>query len=209
MLFRKLKDFLSSRKGDEQKKPLKGYIIIIGLIGLLLLIVGNIFTPEKENDLEVEQYSHETTQESNQNNHDPSSTTTDYKTLEKSYEKDLQNMLENIQGVTGVEVMVNLDSTNIKIYEKNLIKGKQVTDEQDKNGGSREIEENTEETQIVVVRQGDKETPLQVQTKKPDVRGVFVTAKGVEQPTTKKWVIEAVSRVLDVPTHKVSVMPKN
>ncbi len=83
MLFRKLKDFLSSRKGDEQKKPLKGYIIIIGLIGLLLLIVGNIFTPEKENDLEVEQYSHETTQESNQNNHDPSSTTTDYKTLEK------------------------------------------------------------------------------------------------------------------------------
>jgi len=129
--------------------------------------------------------------------------------LEESYEKDLQKMLNNIQGVPEVEVMVNLDSTNIKVYETNLIKGQQITNESDNNGGIRKVEDQTEETQVVLVRQGDQEVPLLVQTEKPKVRGVFVVAKGVDHSEVKMWVIEAVSRVLDVPTHKVSVMPTN
>src|SRR5690625_6556456 len=48
---------------------------------------------------------------------------------------------EKIQGVSEVEVMVNLDSTNVKVYEKNLITGQQTTDESDKNGGTRKVED--------------------------------------------------------------------
>ena len=95
------------------------------------------------------------------------------------------------------------------MFEKNLITGKQITDEKDKNGGNREIEDHTEETEVVLVRQGDQEVPLQVQTKKPTVRGVFVVAKGVDHAEVKKWVVDSTSRILDVPTHRVSVMPKN
>lgn len=95
------------------------------------------------------------------------SATSDVSELETSYEKDLQEMLEKIQGVSEVEVMVNLNSTNVKVYEKNLIAGQQTNDESDKNGGTRKVEDKTEEKTTVLIRQGDKEVPLLIQTKKP------------------------------------------
>lgn len=201
---------LLKRKDSNGKGPNKtGYILIIGLVGILLLIVSNIFSsPEKKPDI-AKQESGSTKHHAEEDSGSlPVNATSSVSELESSYEKELSNMLENIQGVSEVKVMINLESTNVKVYEKDLVTGKQVTEEKDKNGGNRQIEDNTEETHVVFVRQGDKEEPLLVQTKKPVVRGVFVVAKGIENASAKKWVVEAVSRVLDVPTHQVSVMPR-
>src|SRR5699024_12375951 len=60
--------------------------------------------------------------------------------IEANYEKDLQAMLNQIQGVSEVEVMVNVDSTSVNVYEKDLILGSQATDEEDRNGGMRQVE---------------------------------------------------------------------
>jgi stage III sporulation protein AG len=50
--------------------------------------------------------------------------------------------------------------------------------------------------------------PVVVETKKPDIRGVLVVAKGAENIQVKKWIVEAVTRVLGVSSHRVSVVPK-
>ncbi|MFS0672777.1 stage III sporulation protein AG [Ornithinibacillus sp. 179-J 7C1 HS] len=207
-MINKLQEFLKEKLNGSKKT---GYVIIIGLVALLVILVGNIFSTSSQKDLEqdmpkMELKSESQTEEAISNE---SGTTSDVGVLEANYKKQLENMLEKIDGVSEVEVMVNLDSTDVKVYEQNLIKGTQQTEENDRNGGTRHIQENTEETQTVIIRQGDKETPVLVQTKKPEVRGVLVVAKGVERATIKQWVVEAVSRVLDVPTHKVSVKPKN
>jgi len=185
------------------------YLIIVALVALLLLILGNGFMTSNDT---IENHMTDTLEQTNEAEETISKDSPSeliVTELEESYEKDLQKMLNNIQGVSEVEVMVNLDSTNIKVYETNLIKGQQITNESDTNGGIRKVEDQTEETQVVLVRQGDQEVPLLVQTEKPKVRGVFVVAKGVDHSEVKMWVIEAVSRVLDVPSHKVSVMPMN
>ncbi|SES82859.1 stage III sporulation protein AG [Oceanobacillus limi] len=206
-MINKLQEFFQSRISSSKKTS---YLIIIGLVSLLLLLVGNIFstssqedTPKQNIEMQLEQQSKSTESEVE------TSTTSDIDELEQSYKSDLEPLLEQISGVSDVEVMVNLDSTNVKVYEKNLIIGQQHTDENDQNGGTRQIEENTEEAQVVSIRQGDREEPLLVQTKRPEVRGVLVVANGVDHASVKQWVVEAVSRVLDVPTHRVSVMPKN
>lgn len=186
------------------------YLIIVALVALLLMILGNTFTTTNHN-IENNNFTSEIEQadQVEETISKDSSTELIVTELEESFEEDLQKMLNNIQGVSEVEVMVNLDSTNVKVYETNLIKGQQITNESDNNGGIRKVEDQTEETQVVLVRQGDQEVPLLVQTEKPKVRGVFVVAKGVDHAEVKMWVIEAIARVLDVPTHKVSVMPKN
>jgi len=205
----RLRKLLQLTKGDNERISKKtGYLIIIALIGLLLLIFGNAFT-SSPNETKSETEINTSIEESSQKG----STKEDaeqapVEVLEMSYKKDLEEMLEKIKGVSEVEVMVNLDATNSKVYEKNLIKGQQTTDESDEHGGIRKVEDQTEETQVVFVREGDREIPLLVQTKKPDVRGVFVVAKGVDHATVKMWVIESVAKVLDVPTHRVSVMPR-
>lgn len=206
----KIQQFFSFKKlTDKQPSKRIKYTIVIGLIALLFILIGNIFTSKSAKSINDPPINEIQKNEAKETISKESSTELIVTELEESYEKDLKKMLDNIQGVSEVEVMVNLDSTNVKVYEKNLIKGQQITDESDKNGGIRKVEDQTEEAEVVLVRQGDQEVPLVVQTEKPKVRGVFVVAQGVDHATVKMWVIEAVSRVLDVPTHKVSVMPKN
>jgi len=207
-LKQKLKNFLQSGS-DQTKTPGRktGFLIVFGLIGLMLLMIGNVFsssdnhstghdteiTPEKKTDMTA---------------HQTSSSTSDVQELESSYETDLEDMLNKIEGVSDAEVLVNLDSTTVKVYEKDLITNQQTTDEEDTNGGTRQVDDSTQESTVVLVRQADREVPLLVQTKKPDVRGVFVVANGVDHPSVEKWVVDSVSRVLDVPVHRISVKPK-
>ena len=105
--------------------------------------------------------------------------------------------------------MINIDATAEQVYQTNLIIGSQETNEEDKNGGTRTIEDETREQNVVIIRRGDEEIPLLIQTKKPSVRGVLVVAKGVDNLEIKRWVIDAVAKVLDVPEHRISVMPKS
>ncbi|MFD2925932.1 stage III sporulation protein AG [Halobacillus naozhouensis] len=192
---------LSSGDGPKINKP--KYFIIVGLIGVFFIIISNWFqTPTNEAPPQPK-----TVQESPSSKEAPSAVSISQ--LEVEYEKQLTPLLENIKGVSEVELMINLAATKEKVFDKNLIISKQTTKETDTNGGEREIEDYSKEQQLVLVRQGDREVPLLVKTKKPEVRGVFVTAKGVDQMKVKGWVVEAVSRVLDVPSHRVSVLPKS
>ena len=207
--FQKLKDLFEPSTTDAKKKSNKfSYLLMIGLIGLFILLVSNIFSSPSEQrtvtEPPLQNNEHETIKTSSKEG----TREEEKEKLEKNYEEDLEKMIENIQGVTHVEVMVNLDSTNVKVFEKNIIKGTQTTDETDTNGGQRKVKDNTEESEVVLIRQGDQEVPILVQTKKPDVRGVFIVANGVEDATKKMWVIESVAKVLGVPPHRISVMPK-
>ena len=107
-----------------------------------------------------------------------------------------------------VTVVVNLEATEEKVYEKNNVTQKQITDETDREGGKRTVEDSSKDEQIVIIRDGEKEVPIVQQTKKPSVRGVLVVAQGADNITVKKWIVEAVTKVLDIPSHRVAVMPK-
>lgn len=204
-LFEKL--FQPGEGKDGRKTGNKaGYVIILGLIGLALILLSNIFSYGKEEN--PEQMHIQPTEKSETSEETSMTNMNDVAELEKSYKQQLEDMLNKIQGVSEAEVMVNLASTNVHIYEKNLITGSQSTEESDRNGGTRTVQDSTEETQVVFVRQGDREVPITVKTERPEVSGVFVVAKGADHATVKKWIVEAISRVLDVPTHRVSVLPK-
>ena len=54
---------------------------------------------------------------------------------------------------------------------------------------------------LVILKSGDKEGPIVVETKKLQTyHGVLVVAKGAENIQIKKWIIEAVTRALDLPS---------
>lgn len=180
------------------------YLFALIFIGILFIIVSNMLTTETNNETSFEQ---ELTTKTEIVQED-TPMMMHVEEMEKKYEETLQVMLNQINGISEVEVMVNVDSTNVQIYEKDMIIGTQRTEESDQNGGNRLIEDETKETKLVYIREGDKEIPVLIQTKKPEVRGVLVIANGVESATLKQAVIEAVSRVLDVPTYRISVLPK-
>ena len=127
---------------------------------------------------------------------------------EKIYEEQLQHLLEQMAGVSEVTVAVNLSATPKIIYEKNTTAQNQQTTEEDKQGGKRKIEQQNTSDQLVIVREGNNEVPVIQNELKADITGVAIVAKGAGQIAVKKQIVEAVTRFLGVPSHRVSVQPK-
>ncbi|GAE91243.1 stage III sporulation protein AG [Gracilibacillus boraciitolerans JCM 21714] len=206
---------MSSLKVRDKKPSKLQYIALLILLAVFILMVSNLFG-EKESDNQLTnppvlmEASEDENEQETWKQSEGTTASSKIADVEAVYEKDLILLLEKITGVADVEVMVNLDATNEQVYQKNLVIGSQITNETDQSGGNRKIDDETREQTVVIIRQGEEEVPLLVQTKKPEVRGgVLIVAKGVDNLEVKKWVMDAVSKVLDVPAHRISVMPKN
>ncbi|MEH7885560.1 stage III sporulation protein AG [Bacillus sp. JJ1609] len=205
-----LKKLLGSKDGPPGKKSGKyQYLMIVVLFGTAIMLMGNILGDKNPADAVVpavkEAGSEEDTAVFGQKKNAGNDVISDY---EEAYEAQLTEMLEGINGVGDVTVFVNVDATDKKVLEKNTNIQSQTTNETDREGGTRKVEEASKDEQLVLVRNGEKEVPLVLETKKPEIRGVLVVAKGAENIQIKKWIIEAVTRALDVPNHRVAVMPK-
>lgn len=203
-----LKNLLSF--DGNQKLTKKHYFIIVLVIGIAFMLISNFFSNKNNlssNPVPVTSEDDEPIEEVETFGKATNQPTT-MREYEEHFENRLKEAIESAIGVEDVTIVVNLESTEKKVYEKNLINKKQITSETDSNGGKREVEDQSTEEQIVVIREGDKEIPLVSETEKPQVRGVLVVAKGADNIQVKKSIIEAVMRVLDVPSHRVSVLAK-
>lgn len=127
---------------------------------------------------------------------------------ESFYENQLKEILEEVIGIGEVSVMVNLDSSEEVIVEKDINTKNQQTKEVDKDRATRDITDASRDEKVVLV-QGEKgEQPIVVKRVKPKVRGVLVVAKGAENMKVKAWITEAVQKALHVEPHKISILPK-
>ncbi|UQD52699.1 stage III sporulation protein AG [Bacillus methanolicus] len=203
---------LISKEGQPEKKPGKyHYLLIVILFGAAIMLISNMFfsgnasTPDMQVMNNKETNATEEVPAFGQKKSEEKSLMKQY---EEAYEKQLKEALQGILGVDDVTVVVNVDATEKQILEKNIVTKSQTTTETDREGGKRKVEDASKDEQLVIVRNGEKEVPIVVETKKPEIRGVLVVAKGAENIQVKKWIVDAVTRVLDVPSHRVAVMPK-
>ena len=201
-----------SKESKEKKPSMYVYVLIVVLLGVGIMMAGNLFSSGKPDQAaevnsvfsgsKQEEEDVETFGQKNQSN---------FKSV-KDYEEYLQNemkeALEMIAGVDDVKVVIYVDSSEKKVYERNKTTQKQVTEETDQEGGKRTVEDTSVDEQLVLVKKGDKEGPIVSETHKPSVQGVLVVAKGAENIQIKKWIVEAVTRSLDGSSHRVSGMPK-
>ncbi|MDQ0269397.1 stage III sporulation protein AG [Cytobacillus purgationiresistens] len=206
-----IKNWLSKTNQSEKKPAKYQYLLIVLLFGAAIMLISNLMFKDdtKPNDLSVfngeENKNTEEKEVFGQGGSSGNGTIDDY---EKAYVAQIKDALDAIVGVEDVTVVVNVDATEKKVLEKNKTTQSQTTDEIDREGGKRVVEDQSKDEQLVIIRDGEKEVPIVLETKKPVIRGVLVVAKGAENVQVKSWIIEAVSRVLDVPSHRVSVMPK-
>ncbi|MCA1063345.1 stage III sporulation protein AG [Rossellomorea sp. AcN35-11] len=206
-----LKEWLSKENAHSPPKDKKGkkfqYFLIVLLLGVAFMLISDLWSSSE--GLEVSKSVDEVAPEeiatfgSSHKESDGS-----MRGYEDQYENQLKEALDQIVGVGEVHVVVNVEATEAKIYEKNDKTQSQRTSEEDKQGGKRSIEDKSQEEEMVIVMDGNKEVPIVKETKKPKVSGVLVVAKGADNIQIKKWIIEAVTRALDVPSHRVSVLPK-
>ncbi|MGG3574816.1 stage III sporulation protein AG [Bacillus gobiensis] len=206
--------FFPNRTKNEEKAKLTKYhyLLIAFILGISFMLMNQMFSSPEGSQQEASSMlpsASSDTQEKEvfkpDKGNETNQTIEDY---EQEYENEMKEILETVIGVEDVSIMVNVDATSLKVYEKNKKNQTQTTEETDKEGGKRVVTDQSADEQIVMIKKGDEEIPVVVQTKKPEIRGVLVVAQGVDNVQIKKTVIDAVTRVLDVPSHRVQVAPK-
>lgn len=131
-----------------------------------------------------------------------------FESIEQSFEARIKSILEEIVGVGQVDVLITIDSTEELIVQRNFKDNQQQTEETDAKGGKRHNTQYTRDGQIVTLETSGNLSPIVTKRIKPKVRGVIVVAKGVENSTVKKMVVDAVEKGLNVPAYRVSVVPR-
>ncbi len=190
------------------KKPqakMLNLLIMIGAAGVLLIILSNAFVPAKP---EPQPETRSETPGSGVATGD--SERLNISTAEEMLNRHLEKTLARIEGVGEVEAAVNLASTTEMEYAVNTTTSNRATQEKDPRGGNRTITEVNENGQLVLLRESEssKEAPVVIREIKPEVRGVMVVAQGAGDPQVKAGLIYAIQVYLDVPVHKVVVLPK-
>ena len=205
-MFKKL---FQKLEGDEKKTKRLGWILILGALGVAIMILSSFIQvreaslpPDKKASPQAEADATPASADSSSND---AVSMVEY---EQRYEKELEEVLSKIVGVEDVSVIVNLNSTVEEVLQVDKRESRQVTTETDKSGGKRSITQDTEDQKTAYYRSENGEKPVVVKKLKPQVRGVLVVARGVENLKVKAVVIEAVQRTLDVPVHRISVLPK-
>lgn len=127
---------------------------------------------------------------------------------EARYSKELEKILNQVMGVRNVSVLVTFDTTEQAIYEENVKTTQNQTQEVDQNGGKRQVNNTQRDKEVVTIDNGAQKQPVIKGKKKPEIRGVLIVAEGADTPTIKAWIMDAVSTVLNIPTYKVTVLPK-
>lgn len=118
-------------------------------------------------------------------------------------EQKLKNILEKLKGVGEVNVMITLEDTIEKLPATNTQTTKEVTKEIDAEGGTREV--NREDTNIQMVSSTSDSSLVVLKEVNPTVRGVIVVAEGVDDILVLERVYEAVKTVLGISGNKVQV----
>lgn len=169
----------------------KKYVILILLI--IVLMIGLTFFPTGGKPEQTKNTVTRMTQKS-----EPTS-------YEDKLEEKLKAMLSKMEGVGAVEVMITTYSTEEKILAEDVTASNQDTDEKDQGGGTRQTK-HTQNNTSVVMQNGN--VPYITREDAPEIKGVFILAQGASQSEVKVQIVEAVSRALDVPVHKISVEKK-
>ena len=115
----------------------------------------------------------------------------------KTTEKELEELLENINGAGEVKVMITLETC----YENVFAKGYN-----EKNDNKTDSYKSESEEEYIIIKNGsNNEECLVVQVYEPTVKGVAVIAQGGGNIQVKNAITQTVCSLFDISTAKVSV----
>ncbi len=189
--------------GPKRVKTLR-ILLILGGIGAALMLL-NSFLPYKDVEPSAQDPSQLPQVAETWNSNGASSTP--FEGIERTLEIRLKEILEKIVGVGSVDVLVTVESTEEVVVERNKQETQSTTDENDKNGGTRHMTSVSRDGQVVLYEVSGEQKPIVVKTISPRIRGILIVAKGSENVTVRRLIVNAVEKGLSVPVNRISVVP--
>ena len=170
-------DWRSSIK-DLVKKAGKGKIMLLIGVGILLLAVSVWDGKEEKNS------------QSCQKEETGERTSDEMQQYREKMEKQVQEILEQVDGVGQADVMLTLQASKEKVALKD----------------SRRDDSKTEEETVLLDGESRESSPYVVQEIEPQIEGIVVVCSGGDHPAIQREIIGAISALFPVESHKIKVM---
>ena len=190
--------FLSKIEEKGSKKTIENLVVFVIILIATVIFINYIWNGDKK--------------KSNQQNKSVSLAETTNKTVtnntseDNNLEKQLENILRNLNGVEDVQVLITYSETNKIIPMYNEDNQQSTTKEEDNQGGTRTINENSSKKEIVYEENNGQRNVLTSSVVTPEIKGAVIVAKGASNANVKNNIIQAVEAATGLPTHKIQVL---
>jgi len=184
--------------------------VIVAIAGAICLIAGSVLFEDtiKKNSVtpaaatvngELQAPAHPTAAEAMKR------TDVEYKS---ETEEKLKSILSKIKGAGEVDVMITFVSSNEAVPAVDVTTSQNTTQEKDKEGGTRNINETNKENSIVYEESQGVKKPFVVKEILPKVKGVVIVAEGAGDAEVRSNLTKAAQALLEVSAHKIQVFQR-
>ena len=196
MLKEKFQSLIKSEDG-KSKKNLENAIVFVIILVVTIIIINTIWGGnESKKEEKTTQYN------------SVQLVNSDVESVETSEdtEKSIKQILSKINGVGKVEVLITYSESSQVVAMYNEKNNESQTKEEDKSGGTRTIQENTTDKEIVYKEENGKKVPVTEKVVMPKMEGALIVAEGANNAEVKTNIIQAVEALTGLATHKIQVL---
>ena len=193
----KIKEFFRKEEGDN-KKQIENLVVFVIILIVTILIINMVWKDDNKSKLTNDTYTKLAEKTNTSSNKD--------ETSEYNLEKNLEDILGKISGAGKVKVLITYtESTQVVPLSNENYKETQ-TEESDKAGGNRKINEIDKSTEIIYQEANGKKEIITQKLVMPKIEGALILSTGANSSNVKNNIIQAVEALTGLANHKIQVL---
>lgn len=193
MFKEKIKQLTSKIDEGNNKKKIENLVFLLIILIVVLVAINFIWNDKKENVKTTDNNKKLAIQEETKKDSD------------SDLKEQLEDILQNINGVGKVKVLITYSQTSQVLPLYNEDTSKKDTEEKDKTGGTRIVTETDTKKDVIFQETNGNKMPITQSVISPKVEGAIVTAQGANNMAVKTDIIQAVEAVTGLSSHKIQV----
>ena len=193
MFKEKIKQLTSKTDEGNNKKKIENLVFLLIILIVVLVAINFIWNDKKENEKTTDNNKKLAIQEETKKDSD------------SDLKEQLEDILQNINGVGKVKVLITYSQTSQVLPLYNEDTSKKDTEEKDKTGGTRIVTETDTKKDVIFQETNGNKMPITQSVISPKVEGAIVTAQGANNMAVKTDIIQAVEAVTGLSSHKIQV----
>lgn len=200
----KLKKIVGNSEGQgDNKRKIENLVFLVIILIITVVIINYVWSGDKSSNKKVTNSAGKQLAITNSSQTLASSQNSSTESI--SLEEKLEDILSKIEGVGSVKVFINYSESSETVAMYNENSKTSTTEETDKSGGTRKVEQTDSQKEVIYQEQNGTKTPIVQKTVEPKIEGAIITAKGAGDINVKTSIIQAVEAATGLATHKIQV----
>ena len=193
----------NSEEQGNNKRKIENLVFLVIILIITVVIINYVWSGDKSSNKKVTNSAGK--QRATTNNNQTLASSQYNNTESISLEEKLEDILSKIEGVGSVKVFINYSESSETVAMYNENSKTSTTEETDKTGGTRKVEQTDSQKEVIYQEQNGTKTPIVQKTVEPKIEGAIITAKGAGDINVKTSIIQAVEAATGLATHKIQV----